>query len=175
VRGRICRLQLLLVLASAIVFGSESHGTHDHILLSHSRLPQPGGPGPRIYIPREQGGPFIPHALGSLFVASYDSQGCDRCIRTRLHTGFLQLNRSAICQNKYSARTTRKTQPLYCCRDVFKAPLHSYLCSADHIENVVLLFVRPGMLLMLPSNGRCLPSHCLATGLYATILMDQSL
>jgi hypothetical protein len=34
--------------------------THDHILLSHLRLPQPGGPGPCIYIPQEQGGPVIP-------------------------------------------------------------------------------------------------------------------
>jgi hypothetical protein len=29
----------------------------DNILLSHLRLPKPGGPGPSIYIPQEQGGP----------------------------------------------------------------------------------------------------------------------
>jgi hypothetical protein len=53
-----------------------SRGTHDHILLSQIRVPpQPGGRGPRIYIPQEQGSPVIPPALGSLFVASYDSQG----------------------------------------------------------------------------------------------------
>jgi hypothetical protein len=28
------------------------------------RLPQPGGPGSRIHIPQEQGGPVIPQALG---------------------------------------------------------------------------------------------------------------
>jgi hypothetical protein len=33
-RGWVCRLQLLLVLASAVILRSESHGTHDHILLS---------------------------------------------------------------------------------------------------------------------------------------------
>jgi hypothetical protein len=33
-RGRVCRLQLLLVLASAVIFGSESSRTRDHILLS---------------------------------------------------------------------------------------------------------------------------------------------
>jgi hypothetical protein len=33
-RGWICRLQLLLVLASAFIFRSESRRTHDHILLS---------------------------------------------------------------------------------------------------------------------------------------------
>jgi hypothetical protein len=29
-------------------------------------LPQPGGPGPRIYIPQEQGGPVIPPGTGLL-------------------------------------------------------------------------------------------------------------
>jgi hypothetical protein len=33
-RGRACRLQLLLVLASVVILGSESSGTHEHILLS---------------------------------------------------------------------------------------------------------------------------------------------
>jgi hypothetical protein len=33
----VCYLQLLLVLASAVILGSESLGNHDHILLSHIR------------------------------------------------------------------------------------------------------------------------------------------
>jgi hypothetical protein len=33
-RGRVCRLALFLALASAVIFGSESCGTRDHILLS---------------------------------------------------------------------------------------------------------------------------------------------
>jgi hypothetical protein len=36
-RERVCRLQLLLVLASAVIIGSESHGTRDHIFLSQIR------------------------------------------------------------------------------------------------------------------------------------------
>jgi hypothetical protein len=36
-RGRVRRLQLLLVLASAVILGSEFLGTHDHILLSQIR------------------------------------------------------------------------------------------------------------------------------------------
>jgi hypothetical protein len=38
---------------------AKSHRTHDHILLSHLRLPQPGRPGPRIYIP----GQWVPFSL----------------------------------------------------------------------------------------------------------------
>jgi hypothetical protein len=36
-RGWICRLQLLLVLASAVILESESRGTRDHVLLSQIR------------------------------------------------------------------------------------------------------------------------------------------
>jgi hypothetical protein len=36
-RGRVCRLQLLLALASADIFGSNSYGTGDHNLLSQIR------------------------------------------------------------------------------------------------------------------------------------------
>jgi hypothetical protein len=36
-KERICRLQLLLDLASAVILGSESLGTRDHILLSQIR------------------------------------------------------------------------------------------------------------------------------------------
>jgi hypothetical protein len=58
------------------------------IIVSDSRLVQPEGPGPRIYIAQEQGCPVITPGTGSLFVASYDSQGYDGGIRTRLCTGF---------------------------------------------------------------------------------------
>jgi hypothetical protein len=43
---------------------SESLRTRNHTLLSHLRLHQPGGPGSRIYIPQEQGGPVIPPGTG---------------------------------------------------------------------------------------------------------------
>jgi hypothetical protein len=36
-RGWVCSLQLLLALTSAVILRSESHGTHDHILLSPIR------------------------------------------------------------------------------------------------------------------------------------------
>jgi hypothetical protein len=57
VASSLTRGQLLLSLARAVTLGSKSRRTHNHILLSHLRLPQPGGPGPCIYIPQEQGGP----------------------------------------------------------------------------------------------------------------------
>jgi hypothetical protein len=38
-----------------------------HFTVSDSRLPQPGWPGPRIYIPHEQGGLVIPPGTGFFF------------------------------------------------------------------------------------------------------------
>jgi hypothetical protein len=49
---------------SAITQWSESIRTRNHTLLSHLRLPQPGGPGSRMYIPQEEGGPVIPPGTG---------------------------------------------------------------------------------------------------------------
>jgi hypothetical protein len=59
-KGQVCRLQMLLVLASAVILRSESRGTHGHILLSQIR--------------------DFP------FAAFYDFQGYGGGIRTRLHT-----------------------------------------------------------------------------------------
>jgi hypothetical protein len=64
-RGRVCSLQLLLILAIAVILGSVSHRTHDYILLSQIwDSPNLGRPGPRIYIHQEQGGPVILQATG---------------------------------------------------------------------------------------------------------------
>jgi hypothetical protein len=49
---------------SVIVQLSESRRIRNHTLLSHLRLPKPGGPGSRIYIPLEHGGPVIPPVTG---------------------------------------------------------------------------------------------------------------
>jgi hypothetical protein len=63
-RWWVCRLQLLLVLVSTVILWSESRRTHGHILLSQIR---DSGPGPRIYIAQEQGGPVISPGTGFHF------------------------------------------------------------------------------------------------------------
>jgi hypothetical protein len=60
-RGRVCRLQLLLALASAIILGFESRGLVTIFYCLRFET--------------------------SIFIASYDSQGYGGCIRPRLHTG----------------------------------------------------------------------------------------
>jgi hypothetical protein len=46
-----------------------------YFTISDSRLSQPGGPGPILFIPQGQDGLVIPQELGSIIVVSYDSQG----------------------------------------------------------------------------------------------------
>jgi hypothetical protein len=70
IRRWVCNLlvQLLLGLARAVTHRSKSCRTHAHILMFHLRLPQPGRPGPCIYIPQEQGSLVIPLGAGFPFV-----------------------------------------------------------------------------------------------------------
>jgi hypothetical protein len=62
-RGRVCNL----LAQFAVTLQSKSRRTHDHILLSDVRLPQPGEPGPCIHIPQVHGDPVIPPGTGFLF------------------------------------------------------------------------------------------------------------
>jgi hypothetical protein len=70
-KGWVCLLQLLLVLASAVIFRAEARGTHDHIFLYQiqdflnleSQVP--------VFVsPRNRVARLYPQALGSLFVVS---------------------------------------------------------------------------------------------------------
>jgi hypothetical protein len=59
--GWVCSLQLLLVLARAVILMSESRGTHDHILHSQIReSPNLEGQVPVFISPQEKSGPVIP-------------------------------------------------------------------------------------------------------------------
>jgi hypothetical protein len=75
-RGWVCRLQLLLGFARAVILRSESCGSHNHILQSQIRdSPNLQGQIPVFISPRNREAQLYPQALGSLFVASYDPQG----------------------------------------------------------------------------------------------------
>jgi hypothetical protein len=67
-RGWDCRLQLLLVLASAGILGSESRGDRDHIILCQIRdIPNLEGQVPVFISTQERGGPAIPSGTGFPF------------------------------------------------------------------------------------------------------------
>jgi hypothetical protein len=85
-RGWVCRLQLLLALASAVILRFESRGTHNHILLSQIRdSPNLEDQVPVFISPKNRVALLYPQELGCLFIASYDSQGYGGGIRPRIH------------------------------------------------------------------------------------------
>jgi hypothetical protein len=91
-RGWVCRLQLLLALASAVILGSKSRGTGDHILLSQIRDSHNlEGQVPVFISPRNRVARLYPWALRSLYIAFYDSPGYGGGFRPLLHTGYVSL------------------------------------------------------------------------------------
>jgi hypothetical protein len=107
-RGWVCRLQLLLVLASAVILRFESRGTHDHILLSQIRDSPNLEDQITVFISsRNRVARLYPQALGSLFVVSHDSQGYGGGVLTRLHTGFS----NSLCSRSQSYFTTGGLPP----------------------------------------------------------------
>jgi hypothetical protein len=110
-RGCVCRLQLLLVLASAVILRSESRGTHDHILLPQIwDSPNLEGQVPTFTSPRNRVARLYPHTLGSIFVASYVWQGYGGGIRPLLHTGFL----TEMCIYIYILFIETENNAVYC-------------------------------------------------------------
>jgi hypothetical protein len=86
-RGWVCRLQLLLVLASAVILRLQSDGPHDHILLPQIRdSPKLEGQVPVFISLRNKVARLYRQALDPIFFAFYDSQGYGGGIRPRLHT-----------------------------------------------------------------------------------------
>jgi hypothetical protein len=85
-RGWVYCLQLLLVLASAVILRSESRGSHVHILMSQiGDSPNLEGQVPVFIFPMNRVAQLYPQALGSLFITSYNSQGYGKGIRPHLH------------------------------------------------------------------------------------------
>jgi hypothetical protein len=77
-------------LSFTIADGPCQLGTHDHILLSQIRdSPNLEGQVPVFISPRNRVAQLYPQAFGSLFVASYDSQGYGGGIRTCFNAGIL--------------------------------------------------------------------------------------
>jgi hypothetical protein len=115
-RGQVCRLELLLAIASAVILGSEPRVTHDHILLSQIRDSlNLEGYVPYLY---PLGTGLYPPHMEFRFRASYDSQGYGGGIRTSLHAGGTCEGLEVV--DIYSLGTDRIENTifmlLYCCR-----------------------------------------------------------
>jgi hypothetical protein len=109
---------------------------HYHILPSQIwDSPNLEGQVPVFIYPRNRVAHLYPQALGSLFVASYDSQGYGEGIRPRLHTGSQLLNYSSTLYSP--SRTTQKTSlPLLrvLSLPVYSAVTWQWVCMSQYIS-----------------------------------------
>jgi hypothetical protein len=81
-RGWVCRLQLLRALASAVIIRSESHGTHDHIVLSQVRdFPKLEGQVPVFISPRNRADSFPVLQVRVCRMRMFDHQVLRRMLR----------------------------------------------------------------------------------------------
>jgi hypothetical protein len=112
-----------------------------HFTVSDSRLPQPGGPCPCIYIPQEQSGPVIPPGTGFSFHCLLRLADLWWRYSTSPPHGIIIAWFSFTTYQVFDIGPHRKhcVQQLFCC------------CGNVFTES-------------LPSNnlGKCLLSHCLA-------------
>jgi hypothetical protein len=135
-RGWVCHLQLPLVLDSKVIFRFESRGTHDHILLSQIRdSPYLDGQVPVFISPRNRVAQLHPQALGSVFVASYVSQGYGGGIRPRLHTGVV--NEHMLLIFVYKHRSDRLVYTRIYQRRIFIHYIDSDDGDREDLRNVV--------------------------------------
>jgi hypothetical protein len=89
-RRRVCNLLLLMVLASAVPLESESRGTRPYFIVPILETPSNLEGQISVFISaRNRVAQIYPRALGSLSVASYDSQGYGGGTLSRLHTAYI--------------------------------------------------------------------------------------
>jgi hypothetical protein len=78
-RERVCHLQLLLVFASAVILGSESRGTRDHILLYQIRdYPNLEGQDPVFISSRNRVAQLYPHPVPGMWECVLNSPGSEK-------------------------------------------------------------------------------------------------
>jgi hypothetical protein len=120
-RGRICRVQLLLVVASAVILGSESRGTRDNILLSqipHSLNLAGQAPFVFIFSPKNRVAQFIPPGTGFSFRRLLRLVGPPRGVQLQTaEPQWLSILLQLLTCPTYniSARTAQKTPFLWIC------------------------------------------------------------
>jgi hypothetical protein len=146
-RGWFCHFQLLLGLASAVIFRSESHGTHDHILLSQIRdTPNLEGQVPVFISPLFRGDLVIPPGTGFPFRRLLRLAGL-RWKYSNPPPHGLTNSTPLVLLITYRHVPCRKHSSHYCCIQSFPWT-HTRLWSRYLVTAVLQLFVSRS----LPSN-----------------------
>jgi hypothetical protein len=133
-----------------------------HFTVSDSRLPQPGGPGPRTYISQEQGDPVIPPGTGFLQYGDFGSHINNFLTMTKAQRYFTQTytyirrsiywsvgevtgNETASCRKICITSSERKTTCQNLLVQCFWTPSVDEPCVSLHIQFglTIKLYVPP--------------------------------
>jgi hypothetical protein len=131
-----------------------------HFTVSDSKLPQPGGPGPCIYIPHEQGGPVILPGTGFPFLSLLRLAGLRWRYSAPPPHGNIYLLPSLDLRYIASGRMQQKTP--------FPSLSHLNYCLLIHYREKVFTET-------LPSNERLFWLHYSGFGSHVTILLHYEL
>jgi hypothetical protein len=160
-----------------------------YFTVSDLRLPQPGGPGPRIYIPQEQGGPVIPTETGFPFrrllrlaglrwrYSKPPSRGVLFNVRVMLRltvqstSPFWNGIRPSYSLSLYRFGTDLEKTSVTC-QNAWHEPhrKHRFLCCCEGIFSAQLLSNRSPITAYTCVAGVRLPSRCLEMCIHITIL-----
>jgi hypothetical protein len=168
-RGRVCRLQLLLALAIAVILGSKSRGTHNHILPSQIRdSPRTWrARSPYLYSPGTWCSSYTPRHW-----VTFSSPPTTRRPTVELYEpASTRANSNSTCSADCLGAGNVENTASVLLRRVYRGHVFTEQLLRNGFLNPVVLLLRVCMLRALHSNGRCLQSHGLATGMYTTILI----
>jgi hypothetical protein len=97
----------------------------DSKIVSLASIPQPGGTGRSLYVPRDRVAQLYPQTPGSLSVASYESQGYGGGILTGLHMGKFKHYRVLFNHDLFHEFSYREGNQKMCLQTYIKALKYS--------------------------------------------------
>jgi hypothetical protein len=159
-RGRVCRLQLLLVLASAVIFGSDSRGTRDRILLSQIRdFPFFSSPPTTRRVTVEV---FDPASTRDNHVRINYVSFIPRCEPNREHylEEFVCYSHS-VCVSLYWSTLSNIVPPVYWFTSFYSSVVMQNVSSPFLVSMGHTLLTRNAV--KFAGDGTCLSSRCLAS------------
>jgi hypothetical protein len=115
-------------------------GTHDHIVVCQIRdFPKLEGQVPVFISPRNKGIQLYPRHWGSLFVASYDTQGYGGGIRPLLHKGSASNHSPVLAAGPRYIDSTRTAQKTFLPTVIQLLRVTQPLPSNDYFSGSIIL------------------------------------
>jgi hypothetical protein len=137
-RGWVCRLRLLLALASKVILWSEFRGTHNHILLSWVRdSPNLEGQVPVCISPRKRGICYTPRLWVPFSSPPTIRRSTVEVFDPAATQGVHILPGTVRSSSRYTAsgRTPQKTLVAYCCMHYLATGCLPIICLRGKIFN----------------------------------------